>query len=123
MTNLLMSATDENTTARSYTDVRAQWKALAALRNITKEDIVALCIYRSMIHGEGKDGAISRLRKSFQPITNLVKLENGAAPFLQLDLALFLSRRSKFTTWLTEDEKNELIAIAKEIKIRGKDIL
>lgn len=123
MTNLLMSATDENVVARSFTDVRAKWKSLADSREITKEDIVALCIYRSMIHGEGKDGAISRLRKSFHPVTNPVKLENGAAPYLQLDLALFLSRRSVFVSWLTEDEKNKLIAIAKEIKIRGKDIL
>lgn len=128
MFNFLKSKKDETQTevttssAQSYTDIRAKWKALSAAREITKEDIAALCIYRSMFKGEGKEGAISRLRKSFIPISNLVKLENGAYPFGALDSALWLAKNSTLVSWLTEDEKKELLALAKEIKIKGKEI-
>jgi len=107
---------------KSITDIRAQWKALAASREITREDIAALCIYRSMYTGEGKEGAISRLQKSFKPISNLVKLENGAYPYGALDTALWLAKKSTLVSWLTEEERTELLSIAKEIKIKGKEI-
>ena len=104
------------------TDTRPKWKALAAERKITYEDMAALAIYRSMVKGEGKEGAISRLHKSFKPITNTVKLENGARPYLSLYFALWLVKKSTFISWLTEEEKQEMLAIAKSIKISGKEI-
>lgn len=109
-------------TQQSYTDIWDKWKALAASREITKEDIAALCIYRSMIKGEGKEGAISRLRKSFTPISNLVKIENGAAPYFSLSEAIFFSKNSKLASWLAEDERKQLITITRDIKILGKEI-
>ena len=102
-------------TQTSNTDVRENWKALAADRKITSSDIAALCIYRSMLRGEGAAGAESRLRKSFFPITNQVKLDNGAAPFGSLRIALGLIRYSTFYTWLTTAEQDAMWAIAKEL--------
>lgn len=104
-------------------DIRQQWKALAQKREINREDIAALCIYRALVKEQGKEGAIFRLHKSFKPITNLVKLENGAYPYGALDIALWMIKRSTFITWLDEEEKEKLLALAKEIKIKGKEIL
>jgi hypothetical protein len=108
--------------AHSFTDIRAKWKSLADAREIAKEDIAALCIYKAMIAGEGKDGAIARIRKSFVPITNPVKLENGAYPYGSLDTALWLIKHSTFQSWLTEEEKTNLLNLSKEIKVTGKEI-
>jgi hypothetical protein len=101
---------------KSFTDIRAKWKALSADRKITKEDIAALCIYRSLIAGEGKEGAISRLKKSFKPITNPVKLENGMDPYGALKSAIWGTRHSVVLTWLEPQEKAALQALATELQ-------
>lgn len=101
---------------KSFTDIRAQWKALASQKIITKEDIAALCIYRSMIKGEGKEGAISRLKKAFFPITNSIKLENGMDPYGALKSAIWGSRYSAVLTWLTPQEKADLQSLATELQ-------
>jgi hypothetical protein len=105
------------------TDIRQQWKALAAERKITREDIAALALYKSIIKGQGKEDAIARLRKSFIPITNPIKLENGAYPYGALESALWSVKYSTVYSWLQEDEKEKLVALAKEIKIKGTEIL
>jgi hypothetical protein len=122
MMNLITTA-DTSASSKSFTDIRPQWKALAADRKITSQDIAALCIYRSMIKGKGKDDAIERLRRSFIPVTNPIKLANGAAPFWGMTLALYMIRNSTLIEWLSPDEKQELLLIAKSIKITGLDIL
>jgi hypothetical protein len=50
-------------------------------------------------------------------------LANGAAPFWGLTLALYMIRNSTLIEWLSPDEKQELLLIAKAIKITGTDIL
>ena len=102
-------------TQTSNTDVRENWKALAADRKITSSDIAALCIHRSILRGEGAAGSESRLRKSFFPITNKVKLDNGVAPFGSLNSALWTVRHSTFFSWLTPAEQDALWTIAKEL--------
>jgi hypothetical protein len=97
-------------------DIRAQWKAHAALRKITKEDIAALCIYRAMVKEEIPDGAKSRLHKSFQPITNQVKLDNGADPWYSMKLAVNSVKYSVFKEWLDEDELKSLVEAAKSTR-------
>lgn len=104
-------------------DIRQNWKALAADRKITREDIAALCLYRALVKEQGKPGAIERLRKSFKQITNPVKLENGAAPLWSLEYSLRTIRHSNVMSWLDEDEKAAMLALAKEVKIKGKEIL
>ena len=106
-------------TQTSNTDVRENWKALAADRKITSSDIAALCIYRSMLRGEGATGAESRLRKSFFPITNKVKLDNGAAPFGSLNSALWQIRHSTFFSWLTPLEQEAMWNIVQELRKSG----
>jgi hypothetical protein len=111
------TATEAHTsTQTSNTDVRENWKALAADRKITSSDIAALCIYRSILRGEGATGAESRLRKSFFPITNQVKLDNGAAAYGALNSALWLTRHSTFYTWLTQSEQIAMWNIALELR-------
>lgn len=105
------------------TDIRQQWKALAAERKITREDIAALALYKTLFKGQGKEDAIARLRKSFISITNLIKLQNGAYPYGALESALWSVKYSAVYSWLQEDEKEKLVALAKEIKIRGSEIL
>lgn len=104
-------------------DIRQQWKALAAERKINREDIAALCIYRSLTKNEGKEGAIGRLRKSFNPITNSTKLDNGAAPYYALSLALWCVKYSTILSWMDEEDKQQVLSIAKEIKIKVGEIL
>jgi hypothetical protein len=104
-------------------DIRQQWKALAEKREIKSEDIAALCIYRALVKNEGKEGAIARLRKSFNPVTNPVKIENGAAPYFALSTALWSVKYSTLLTWLDEEGKTAVVALSKEIKIKDKEIL
>ena len=95
-------------------DIRPKWKALAAARELTKEDIAALCIYRAVYKGQIPDGAKSRLLKSFKPITNPVKLNNGANPNGALISALHSIKYSHFADWLDKEELQQLIDAAKE---------
>jgi len=103
-------------------DIRQQWKALAADRKVTREDIAALCLYRALVKEQGKEGAISRLHKSFIPITNPIKIENGAHPYGALASALWMVKHSTFVTWLDEEPKQALLTLAKEIKVVGGKI-
>lgn len=98
-------------------DIRQEWKALAANRAIRSEDIAALCIYRALVKNEGKEGAIARLKKSFKPITNPVKLDNGAQPYYSLATALFSVKYSKVAGWLDEENKSTLVYISREINV------
>jgi hypothetical protein len=100
---------------KSFTDIREKWKALAADRKITKEDIAALCIYRSLIKGEGLDGAKGRLYKAFTPISNPVKLENGSQPYGSLSQALGCVRWSNVIKWLDKDEAKSLEEMAQTL--------
>ena len=97
-------------------DIRQNWKALAADRKITSEDIAALCIYRALVKEQGIEGALSRLRKSFKPITNPVKLENGADPNLALKNSLWSVKYSAIKGWLTEEEFKPILEMAAEIR-------
>ena len=96
-------------------DIRQQWTALAAAKQITRQDIASLCIYRSLVKEQGKDGALSRLQKSFTPVTNKVKLENGAHPQHALRNALWLIKQSSLWSWLETDEQRSLEILSKEL--------
>lgn len=110
-------ATSEQT--RTLKDIRPLWKARAAERKITKQDIAALCIYRAMIKGEVTEGAKSRLHKSFAPITNEVKLANGAAPYGSLETALYSIKYSCFAEWLDAEQLKQLMEAAKATREAG----
>lgn len=100
-------------------DIRAQWKALAAVRNITRKDIAALCIYRALIKEQVPEGAKTRLHKSFKPITNANKLANGAYPYGALESAVNSIRYSTFASWLDEEDLNKLLEAAKTTRMAG----
>lgn len=95
-------------------DIRPQWKALAAKREITKEDIAALCVYRAVFKGQIPEGSTARLHKSFRPITNPVKLNNGADPHGAVIYALNAIKYSHFAEWLDKEELQQLVDAAKE---------
>jgi len=103
-------------------DIRQNWKALAAERKITSQDIAALCIYRALHKEQGKEGSIERLRKSFKPITNTIKLDNGAYPYGALSSALWMVKHSTLITWLDEADQKAMLDLAREIKPQGSDI-
>lgn len=113
MLNLINQEAVASTTV-SISDIRPQWKALAADRKNTKEDIVALVLYRSMLKGGVKEDVLARLRKSFKPITNIVKLDNGAYPYGSLQEALRMVKYSTVIQWLTPDEGKALLALAQD---------
>lgn len=104
-------------------NIRKQWKAHASAQKISSRDIAALCIYRSLLkhgnetlpQGYGKEGAIQRLRKSFKPITNTVKLENGCTPFCTLVESLRLIKYSEVYSWLDEADQKDMLALASEL--------
>ena len=95
-----------------FTDTRAKWKALAADRTITRSDVAARCVYLSIIRGEDIECVKARLLKAFWPITNKVKLDNGAAPYGSMKAAIWLIRYSTFYSWLTTEEKNVIWKMA-----------
>jgi hypothetical protein len=100
---------------KSFTDIREKWKALAADRKITKEDIAALCIYRSLIKDEGLDGAKGRLYKAFTPVSNPIKLENGTRPYGSLSQAVACIKWSNVITWLDTDEAKVVSEMAQTL--------
>jgi hypothetical protein len=120
MNNLMNLTEVVSDASKSFTDIRAKWKARAALKNIIKEDVSVLCIYRAVIAAEGKEGAIERLNKSFTPITNQNKLNNGAYPYFGVYSSLYGVRGCPVYNWLDETEKKAVLEIAKSIKATGK---
>lgn len=93
-------------------NIRQQWKAHAASKQITSRDIAALCIYRALVKNQGQEAALSRLQKSFTPVTNSVKLANGQAPNGSMRFALRYIKKSIFVEWLTQEEFEKLDEMA-----------
>jgi hypothetical protein len=102
-------------TVLPFTDIRPQWKELANKKAVSSSDMAALCIYRSLVKGQGKEGAISRLQKAFRPITNPIKIKNGALPHMAVKFALYSIPRSTVASWLTMEELKALAPMAQEI--------
>ncbi len=100
-------------------DIRTQWKALAAAKSITREDIAALCLYRTLVREAEEPTAAQRLRKSFSPITNKNKLANGSRPFESLEYALRTIKYSSFAKWLDEEDLNKMTELAKKTATEG----
>jgi hypothetical protein len=96
-------------------DIRPLWKSLASKKEITREDMAALCIYRSTIKNEGVEGAKSRLLKSFSPVTNTIKLANGTTPYGAMYAGLIYLHCSNIVKWITQEEIKSITEIAKEI--------
>lgn len=104
---------------RPIKDIRPQWKALAASRQITKEDIAAYCIWKSLYNDQIPESTKERLLKSFSPITNKIKLENGADARGALRVAINSLKYSNVAQWLDEDELKLLLEEAKILKTLG----
>jgi len=121
MSNFTIDST-ESVTPSLFTDIRPQWRQLSAERKISSADITALCLYRSVLRGEGKPGAIDRIKKAFQPITNTVKLANGAEPYFSLIESLRAAKYSVILQWLTQPEQLEIIRLSKEISVNMGEI-
>lgn len=111
--NTTESAASESAT--SFTDIRPQWRMLAKERKITKEDIAALCLYRSLIKGGIKEDTLARLRKSFKPISSQIKLDNGAYPYGSLQEAIRMVKYSNLAQWLTKDEAALLHSLGQNV--------
>jgi hypothetical protein len=131
MNTIIENATDiSSAPAKSYTDITAKWKALAADRKITSADVAARCIHLAISQGEGRDGAISRLKKAFTPVTNPVKLANGAAPYYSLyivQLKIITEVKNnrgnvEVLKWLTSEEREEIRAITNSFSVFSKDM-
>lgn len=106
------------------------WLRLANNKQIIAADVAALCIYlaiRNKSESESEDDitaleisdAASRLKRAFSPITNTVKLANGADPYYSLKLALFRSKYSAFAQSLTGQQQAWIAKIAQELR-RGE---
>lgn len=85
-------------------DIRTLWKAQAAAKEISSYDIAALCIYKSLIAEEDLEATKTRLRKSFTPVRNPRKLDNGSTPYGSLITALRSTKWSTFAGWLSPEE-------------------
>jgi len=104
------------------TDIRAQWKALAAKKEITKEDMAALCLYRSLIKDQGLEGAVSRLKKSFSPLKNQVKIDNTDHIYGTMFRAIHMAKYSHLAKWITKKELDNLLVLVKATSdLRWKD--
>jgi hypothetical protein len=100
-------------------DIRTQWKALAAAKEITREDIAALCLYRTLFKEQQSAEAKTRLHKSFAPIKNEIKLANGAQPYEALVAALRTIKYSHVAQWLDEEDRVKMLELAKETLLAG----
>jgi hypothetical protein len=98
--------------------VKAIWKTLADAKKITSQDVAALCLLRSLKSND-TENTRARLLRAFKPITNKIKLENGAAPFGALELALRWLKYSEFAKQLPEDTQKQMEALAKETLSKG----
>lgn len=96
-------------------DIRTLWKACAAAKEITSSDIAALCIYNSLRLEEDLEATKTRLRKSFTPISNPIKLDNGATPYGSLAQSLRSVKWSHFASWFPEEEATLLVERAKQL--------
>ena len=87
----------------------AIWKQLANQRKIQNYDVAAYCIVKAIFakSNEKYEVAKALLLKSFTPITNDNKLNNGQYEFRNLVLALISSFRSKL--YLELDEESQKI--------------
>lgn len=116
----------------SFKDIRQNWKQLAKDKKITKEDVAALCLYRALLKtstpddtaraiiiGNGKEAALSRLKKSFKEVTNTIKLANGAAPYGAAESALRMVKYSTVLTWLGENEQKIMIELGRALANEG----
>ena len=97
--------------------VRAIWKELADARTILSQDIAALCLYKSLKLGDEETKA--RLHRSFSPITNQIKLQNGCTPYEALEKSLRWLKYSEFAKKLPEETQKEMEALAKETLSKG----
>ena len=98
--------------------VKAIWKKLADARTISAQDIAALCLLRSLKSSDTANTR-ARLHRAFSPITNKIKLENGATPYGSLERALRWLRYSDFAKQLPEATMKEMEALAKETLSKG----
>ena len=101
-------------------DIRQNWKTISSAKTITSTDVVALCIYRTLQQEESVAEALQRLKKSFTPITNSIKLANGATPHFSLRTTLagfwYLKyNNSSLTRWLPEENYEAVRAMALEL--------
>jgi len=98
--------------------VKEIWKKLANARTLTSQDAAALCLLRSL-KSDDTANTRARLLRAFSPITNKVKLENGAKPFGSLELALRWLKYSEFAKQLPEETQKQMEALAKETLSKG----
>jgi hypothetical protein len=114
----LVSTQETQATKEQRIKITAIWKELADAKTISSEDVAALCLLR-FLKSKNTEDIKARLHRSFSPITNKIKLENGAAPYGALERALRLLRYSEFAKQLPLDTLKEMEALAKETLSKG----
>jgi len=97
-------------------DIRNLWKAHAATKTITREDIAALCLYRTLVQEQTAEDAKQKLFRSFSPISSPTKLANGSRPYDAMTYALGTVRYSVFAKWLDADDFARIEELAKETR-------
>lgn len=112
--------TDEQRAARKADReaVKAVWKKLADAKLISAQDIAALCLLRSLKSSDTENTKV-RLHRAFTPITNKIKLENGAVPYGSLEKSLRWIKYSEFAKQLPTDTLKEMESLAKEVLNEG----
>jgi hypothetical protein len=96
------------------TNIREFWKQLANKKEITRADIAALCLLKAL---RQEDPALAKiyLNQSFKPITNTVKIANGAYPRYALWSALGSADSCQTSKQLTDEEKKALKVLASSL--------
>lgn len=97
------------------TNIKSLWTARHHAREISSTDIAALCIYRSIKLGEDTEQTKARLCKSFSPVRNKIKLDNGAYPYLSLTYSLNMIKYSCLADWLAPEEFASIAELAKSM--------
>jgi hypothetical protein len=93
------------------TNIRAFWKQLADKKEITRNDIAALCLLKAL-RKDDPSLAVNYLKESFKPVTNTIKLANGAYPYYALWDALCGVTTCQVAQQLTVEEKEKLRLLA-----------
>ena len=97
----------------------ARWLELAKNKNITAADCATLCLYRTILKsddvGQQTENAVMHLKRAFSPISNTVKLENGASKYAALKQSLALLKYSNFFLALEFPAQEKISTLAKEV--------
>ena len=103
-------------------EFQKQWKQRAEKKLITSIDMALLALVRASKKDKPFEQASFYLLKSFKPITNQKKINNGAYPYFALWMAVRYFDRSPLLSLLDEETISKIKVLAANIAPRYMEV-